>query len=308
MKKQINQRPQSLLLAAIVGIFLFGAGSSVFAQQGIGARYGARDPRTCADTKNPTSGAISAEQATKYVISNLEHQFGENLYLVENVKVEIGGSRPYNAYTDSGAADIDTTAPVYPIRGSFDQYQCAPISKLYPNNGRNCTLYHMRKAEGKCYKTTFGDWCCTMLDLSSNRNDVEPNVAPPGGSVTAPENKSADKSDNRTAETKADAEEFSYPKPDFSEMQKYFEITKDNYDVTGGKLYFLAQMTKKNNAVSWNIDFYDADGLKVIDTNGVTVASGDHSEVGDRAKYFFYLPAESTMKRVKKVVITRRIN
>ena len=68
---------------------------------GVGAKYAARDPRTCADTKSPTNGAISAAQATKYIICNQEREFGDNLYLVENVKVTIGGSRPYSYGSDS---------------------------------------------------------------------------------------------------------------------------------------------------------------------------------------------------------------
>ena len=57
MKKQNNLQWQSSLLVAI---FLLGAFASAFAQVGIGAKYGARDPRTCANKKSPRTGALSA--------------------------------------------------------------------------------------------------------------------------------------------------------------------------------------------------------------------------------------------------------
>lgn len=314
MKNQITLRWKSLLLATIATIFLFGAFGSAFAQKGIGAKYGSRDPRTCADTKTPARGAISSAQATQYVICAQEQVASDQLYLVENVKVVVVGSRAYNAFSDSYATSIDTTAPVYPIRGSFDKYQCDKVSDIMENAGKNCNRYHYPKAEGKCYKTTFGDWYCSMND-TSNPN-AETALPPPGGAkaATAPDkNKPADakKPDGQTAEKKADAndgkDENGFPKPDFSEMEKYFDISKVEYDMADRALYFIGKMTKKNNAVNWKIDFYDADGIKVIDTNGITVKSGDYSEVGDTAKYYFYLPYESMMKRVKKVVITRKI-
>ncbi|MGI8467905.1 MAG: hypothetical protein ACR2N3_05580 [Pyrinomonadaceae bacterium] len=311
MKKQNNQRRQHFLLAAIATIIMLGASASAFAQ-GIGAKYGSRDPQTCADTKTPARGAISAALATKYVICAQDGEQSSQLYLVENVKVTVGGGRPYNSFSDSYATSIDTTAPVYPIRGSLDKYQCDKVSAYMDNAKRNCTLYHEPKAEGKCYKTTFGDWYCSMHDLSNNQSNIEYNMKPPGGGAAVPdEDKPAAKNDNQTAETKADAnddkDENGFPKPDFSEMEKYFDISKSEYDPTDGKLYFIGKMTKKNNAVDWVINFYDADGIKLIDTNGITVVNGDYYQVGDTAKYYFYLPPQSLRKRISKVVITKRV-
>ena len=309
MKKQTNQHLQSLLLATIATIFICGATHSTFAQNGIGKKYGARDPQTCADTKSPAKGAITAAQAAKYVVCAQDGEQSSLLYLVENVKVSVGGSRAYNSFSDSYATSIDTNAPVYPIRGSLDKYQCDKVST--DNAKRNCTLYHEPKAEGKCYKTTFGDWYCSMQDLSNNQSNIEYNMKPPGGAVAPDEDKPAAKNTNQPAETKANApddkDENGFPKPDFSEMEKYFDISKAEYDPTDGKLYFVGKMTKKNNAVDWVINFYDADGIKLINTNGIDINNGDYHEVGDTAKYYFYLPPQSLRKRISSVVISKKV-
>lgn len=309
MKNQNNSRRQIILIATIAIIFLLGAFGSAFAQ-GIGAKYGSREPQTCADTKAPAKGAITAAQAAPYVICSQEGVQGDLLYLVENVKVTVGGGRAYNSFSDSYATDIDTNALVYPIRGSYDKYQCHRVDA--DNAGKNCTLYRNPKAGGKCYKTTFRDWFCSMSDDSNDINNREYNLPPPGGAKAANERKPtvASKDDDQAAETKADAnggkDETGLPKPDFSAMEKYFDISKVEYDATDRALYFVGRMTKKNNAVDWVIDFYDADGIKLIDTNGITRASGDLDKVGDVAKYYFYLPPQSMWKRIDKVVITKK--
>ena len=68
MKNQNNQPLHTILLATIATIFLLGAFASTFAQNGIGAKYGSRDPQTCADKTLPKTGAPSAAQAAKLAV------------------------------------------------------------------------------------------------------------------------------------------------------------------------------------------------------------------------------------------------
>ena len=82
---------------AMVGFALavVGAGTPVsHAQQGVGAKYDTRDPHTCASTKDPREGAISAEQAKQYFLCEAEGESPSGAstvpYLVEDVKVEVG--------------------------------------------------------------------------------------------------------------------------------------------------------------------------------------------------------------------------
>ena len=51
-----------------------------------------------------------------------EKYVGGYEYLVSNVTVQVGKSRPYSAWSDSGASDIDPTAAVYPIQGRVTSY------------------------------------------------------------------------------------------------------------------------------------------------------------------------------------------
>ncbi len=145
-------------------------------------RFGARDPRTCEDTKAPARGAITAALALKYLNCQMEGIWSNDLYLVENVKVEVGGGLSYAAIRGQYSLDqIDVRVPVYPIRGSFLKYQCQDPETAYvgpPNT--NCVTYNNPKATGYCYKTTFGDWKCNMTDRSATeKENVRTKVAPP---------------------------------------------------------------------------------------------------------------------------------
>ena len=312
MKTQNNQRLQSVFLATLATIFLLGAFASTFAQ-GIGAKYGTRDPRTCADTKAPARGAaLTAALATKYVICASEGVQGDYLYLVEDLTdVQVGGSRPYN-YSNDSVADIDVKAPVYPFRtGSYKSYQCGVVYE--GNKGYNCNLYPIPKASGACRKSTFVDWKCTFDYQSVDRNTVENNVPPPTaakvGATVKPT--TAPKNGDQTAALKVGANgnknDTALPPADFSEMEKYYDISKVEYSTAERKLYFIGKMTNKNNPLDWQIDFYDADGIKVVSTIYCLPENGDYESVGGIAKYYFSLPPESKWKFVKKVVITKWI-
>ena len=152
------------------------------AQTGKTNRFGARDPRTCENTNAPSKGAITAALALKYLNCQMEGIWSNDLYLVENVKVEVGGGVSYAAIRGQYSLDqIDVRVPVYPIRGSFLKYQCQDPQTAYvgpPNT--NCITYNNPKATGYCYKTTFGDWKCNMTDRSSTeKENVRTKVAPP---------------------------------------------------------------------------------------------------------------------------------
>ncbi len=93
----------------------------------IDPKFGARAPRTCTDKSAPASGPITAGWARKYFICKAESYSGSTLYLVENVKVQVGGGVPYTP--NLGAFhEIDVTVPLYPIRGSLVSYTCARAS------------------------------------------------------------------------------------------------------------------------------------------------------------------------------------
>ena len=163
-------------LLAIV-VFILGL-SLTYAQNGIGKKFGARDPRTCGSTKNPAQSGPSADQATKYFICGIEgiNHFG-SLKLVDAVTVEVGKGRPFNRNTDS-TSDIDPSQTVFPIRGGFTMSICEERSRVTGDPNKNCLRETFTKNTGICYKDTFGDWHCE-LSYSPNFRETEHSVPPP---------------------------------------------------------------------------------------------------------------------------------
>jgi hypothetical protein len=254
---------------------------------------------------------MTAALAGKYLVCKNEQVSGNGntLLLVEDLTVNLGGGVPYNPKTFR-ITDIDTKALVYPLRASFKGYQCDT-----GNIGYNCNIYYVEKAPGTCYKTTFGDWSCSIdYSFTSSFLKNEKNMPPPKSGIktdAAPaKDKPAAKNDKQAAETKTEGNavepETGLPKPDFSEMEKYFDISKLEYNASFNRWYFIGKLTKKHNADTWHIYFYDKDGIKVSDT-GIVMESGDYENIGGVAKYYAGLPRESQWKFVKKVVITREI-
>jgi len=160
------------------------------AQQGVGAKYGAHDPRTCPTAKQPASGAPSAAQAAAYVVCNREGEFGENLYLLDHVEVTaIAKGRRYNMNEDINVPNIDVSAPVFAIRGHMTVYQCGALTTpqlmkagFADNRGKNCNANDQPNASGLCYKDTFADWHCSMVDADHVITDTRRDVAPPPAS------------------------------------------------------------------------------------------------------------------------------
>ena len=146
---------------------------------GEGAPYGTRDPAICASTAEPKTGAISADLAKRYLACHLEGVSGPNMYLVENVQVQVGKGTPF-LQLDFGQrpGNADPDGLVYAIRGSYRLYQCARPSAFMQNTGKNCTARENPNATGECYRSGFGDWVCNMQDLAAINNGI-PDQPPP---------------------------------------------------------------------------------------------------------------------------------
>ena len=57
-------------------------------------------------------------------ICDAEKNVGGYVYLVSNVTVQTGKSRPYSVLADGGRHDIDVSAAIYPIQGRFTDFRC----------------------------------------------------------------------------------------------------------------------------------------------------------------------------------------
>jgi hypothetical protein len=136
-------------------------------EAGLGQKYDTRDPFACKSKKEPAKGAPSPSQAKDYLRCRQERVLGNEIYLLENVQLEVGKGRPFQGggLQDLNMGDIDPSFPVYPIRGSFDQYQCGALvvgglANINAPRGKNCNMQSNPNVTGACYKTTFGDWTC----------------------------------------------------------------------------------------------------------------------------------------------------
>jgi hypothetical protein len=135
-----------------------------------GMLYGTREPKACPTRTAPAKGAPSAEQAKQYVVCESESVFGNSLFLVTNVKVQVAPtSHPPNQFVKEMKGDLDPSQPVWDIRGSLTQYQCSATSPALNPFARthNCVSREIPTASGYCYRNTFGDWHCAMIGAAS---------------------------------------------------------------------------------------------------------------------------------------------
>jgi hypothetical protein len=164
-----NMRPVALCLFALTLLTPLGcksAGGEGTGLNGAGIsgplamlpEYNARAPRTCSKVTSPPSAA----QAAVLVQCTMDGVSATGLGLIQDVKLEMGSSRPFVYWTDAGLAGIDLNAKVYELRGSYTGYFCTLVSASLNPPGQNCIKSVVPKAQGWCWKTTFGDWSCKL--------------------------------------------------------------------------------------------------------------------------------------------------
>ncbi len=146
---------------------------------GIGAQYGTREPATCANRGGP----LTVATARQYFICDAEGEKAGYMYLVTDVTIQLAHSRAFNWNQDSAGTGIDPSQPVYDVRGSYNKYLCTkpePIDNVFSQT-HNCALYDEPNSVGRCYKTTFGEWHCTMEDFNRGSWPKTKNQMPPAG-------------------------------------------------------------------------------------------------------------------------------
>jgi hypothetical protein len=153
--------------------------------------YGtARTPKTCPSRSEPKKGAPSVAQAKMYYTCESETQAGEvgigatpsYIRLTDNLTMQVASkSRPANEtdlkFNDSysGSLGMDTTKPVYDIRGSYDAYVCYDTTRKSRLNpvGANCQVSRLTST-GICFRNNFSDWHCMMKGKSKKIGDRLP--------------------------------------------------------------------------------------------------------------------------------------
>ena len=101
------------------------------------------------------------------------------------------------------------------------------------------------------------------------------------------------------------------PKPDFSEMEEYYEIVEYEYDFTGSNMGTFTVIAKKKMAktpTSFNIVWRDEKGVQLAKhTLSFPPFQGQEAEIGEPIKGSSYGPWKDNMPKVKSVKITEAL-
>jgi hypothetical protein len=183
-----NSRPNGKL-AFVVLTILFTVGCKTEVSQAAGssaadvsgpavysAFWGARMPRVCERVTSPPNAA----QAAALIQCHMDHATRENLFLMQNVKVQMSGTHPVGAM-DGIEDNIDNSSKVYDLHGSHDYYNCAPINEsVMHNTGKNCFVTHAASTNGECWKVHDGSFRCELQILAGPDGRAHTDANQPG--------------------------------------------------------------------------------------------------------------------------------
>ena len=138
-----------------------------------------RQPRTCSSTSEPETGPISAAQAMTYVACRAEGdrevKMGGTVNFIDILSLEVDPKPRQVTLRDveSYGETIDREKPTYTLMGSVVSYTCFGLGNIY-QRGQNCIVRRIPQSLGKCYKTPFKDWRCSMGVLSQTSESKMP--------------------------------------------------------------------------------------------------------------------------------------
>lgn len=97
-----------------------------------------------------------------------------------------------------------------------------------------------------------------------------------------------------------------YPRPDFSEMEEYFDIVESEYEFTGlGSFSVIAKPKKKAVPRWWTITWRDAKGVVIVKHTLIFNTSElSQTKIGEPIRGSSYAPEKRLMPQVKSVTIT----
>jgi hypothetical protein len=174
------------LTVGIIGCTLLTVLSPTILNAQTGRDFGTdRQPRTCQSRSAPTSGGISAAQATAYAACEDEAdskvKSSGTVNFVDILSLQVLKPRQVNELDlrRYGQGIIDENRPIYPIQGSANYYTCYNLLGGIYKRGQNCSVYRSTESRGNCFKTTFGKWTCKL----THSGTPEGKVAPPGNKL-----------------------------------------------------------------------------------------------------------------------------
>lgn len=138
--------------------------------------YGTREPYQCGPYAFEPGHTLTGEEAAAIYVCEYEADpvgIGSNLFLIEDIELQVGSPRQYGTSADYALFDADSSQPLFPVRGSLTVVQCKTLSDR--NRGANCTEYPS-DVDGTCFATTFAEWRCvfSLTDAGAWRTNIPP--------------------------------------------------------------------------------------------------------------------------------------
>lgn len=283
MNKQTSYGGRSLILAAVAMVIMLGVAPAVFAQKS------QKKPAGTAPTKAIVEGVLKSSwdksganyPNVKAVLTLNDVKFGK-AYVATAQEVQVEGLPKGGMVTP---AIVNFTVRTY-------------------YNTETQALRRVREA--RVYKNKFGEWAVMTGSVRGEDTTTKEAAEKAETANQAAKDKPNVRTGDETIGNQAGRDENGFPKPDFSEMERYFEIVRTDYDFSLGRFNMLVKMTKNTNVLGWYMTFYDSDGVKVIDRSfNANIGS---PPLGEPTKIYGYTPTEREMKQVTRIAITRRPN
>ena len=273
MKKQIIAK---FVLATIATIFIVGAFSSAFAQK---------------------KGAITEGEVKAYFTDWWTHdcEKGDDCSVTFDSAVRIAPAIRHTFQIPPA------TYLAYPVKVDFTTHK----------NGGTFHLQHMTRGVYYFYRNSFGDW---EMGKEDERIAEEKDDHQDGGTTKAPVNNNPTKNTPQKTENKqtvADGkDENGFPKPDFSAMEKWFEIVRYEYPTPPERnmtIFIKPKVDFKQRMMAFKMEFLDKDGI-VVGTDAAWICCsmqlGD-TETGKVGKVTVQVPSEREMEKVVSATVIR---
>lgn len=279
MKNQLNQLRQILPAAAIATIFLLGAFGSTFAQK---------------------KGAITQEEVKEHFVHWWTHECAPK----DECAVVFDGAVRIAPAVRHTFGDTSTYL-TYPVKVDFTTHY----------NGGWYHLRHHTRGVYYFYRNSFGDW---EMGKEDERIKEEKDEHQDGGTTKAPvaanQTKGGGQTNTPKAENKTTAvngkDENGFPKPDFSAMEKWFEIVRYEYPEMPERnmtIFIKPKVDFKQRMMFFKMEFLDKDGVLVgTDLAWICCSTqlGD-TETGKVGKVTVQVPSEREMEKVVSTTIVR---
>ena len=280
MKKQTSQRHQFLLLAAIAAIFSLSSFGSTFAQK---------------------KGAITEQEVKAYFTDWWTHDCDktQDCRIVFDSVVRIAPAVRHTFQIPP------TTYLTYPVKVDFTTHK----------SGGNFHLQHMTRGVYYFYRNSFGDWEMGKEDEritqekdehqdgGTTKSPVADNQTRSGGQTNTP------KAENKTA-TVNGKDENGFPKPDFSAMEKWFEIVRYEYPEAPERnmmIYIKPKVDIEKRMINFKMEFLDKDGI-IVGTDAAWICCSTElgsTDTGKVGKVTVQVPSEREMEKVVSANVVR---